>query len=65
MCLEAGGHVTIVKLHLSANARTLIAHMHVLRVPATILAYDPEGATHTTQAILTIHAAKAARHHEN
>ncbi|MFZ1925148.1 MAG: choice-of-anchor Q domain-containing protein [Solirubrobacteraceae bacterium] len=61
----AGGHVTTVKLHLSANARTLLAHVHVLRVRATILAHDPEGATHTTQASLTIHAAKAARDHEN
>ena len=53
-----GGHMTTVKLRLSPKACALLAHM-VLRVRATIVARDPAGATHTTQTILTIHAANA------
>jgi hypothetical protein len=61
----AGGDATTVKLHLSAKARTLLARAHVLRVRATIVAHDPAGATHTTQAIVTIHAAKASHSHKS
>jgi hypothetical protein len=57
----AGGHVTRVKLHLSAKARALLAsaRAHLLRARATVFAHDPAGNTHTTQSTVTIRAAKA------
>jgi len=57
----AGGQVATVKLHLSAKARRLLAHTHVLRVRATIVSHDPAGAPHTTQAVVTIRPANAKR----
>jgi hypothetical protein len=53
--------VITVKLHLSAEGRTLLARRHVLHGPATIVAGDAAGATHTSQATITIHTAKAPR----
>jgi hypothetical protein len=61
----AGGHATTVKLHLSGKARTLLARTHVLHARATIVAHDPAGATHTTQTIVTIRAAKATHGHKS
>jgi hypothetical protein len=55
----AGGKVTLVKLHLSAKARTLLARLHVLHARATVVAHDPAGASHTTQVIVTLRAAEA------
>ena len=55
----AGGRVTTVKLHLTATARAMLAHAHVLRVRATIVAHDAAGARHTTQTTVTIRLAKA------
>jgi hypothetical protein len=49
----------MIKLHLSAKARGLLARSPVLRTRATIVARNPAGATHTTQSIVTIHAASA------
>jgi len=57
----AGGHVTTVKLHLSAKARALLARTHVLRARATIVAHDPAGATHTTETIVTLRAPSTHR----
>jgi PKD repeat protein len=54
----AGGKVTTVKLHLSAKTRALLARLHTLRARATVVAHDPAGATHTTQSIVTLRAAK-------
>ncbi len=54
----AAGHSTTVTLHLSATARKLLARTHMLRARATIVAHDPAGATHTTQTVVTIRAAK-------
>jgi hypothetical protein len=54
----AAGHSTTVTLHLSATARKLLARTHVLRARVTIVAHDPAGATHTTQTVVTIRAAK-------
>ncbi len=56
----AGGHVTTVKLHLSAKARKLLARTHVLHALATIVAHDPSGATHTTQTTVAIRLVKAS-----
>ncbi len=58
----AGGKVTAVKLHLSAKARVLLARSRTLRARATLVAHDPAGATHTTQAIVTLRAAKLTHH---
>ena len=60
----AGGHVTTVKLHLSAKARMFLARTRVLRARATIVAHDPSGATHTTQTTVAIRSAKAAHSHK-
>ncbi len=60
-----GGHVQAITLHLSAAARTLLARSgsHGLRVRVSILARDSAGVAHPMQAVLTIHAAKAKKHH--
>ena len=60
-----GEHATTVKLHLSGKARTLLARTHALHARATIVAHDPTGATHTTQTIVTIRAAKATHGHKS
>lgn len=57
----AGGQTTIVKLHLSAQARKLLARVHVLHARATIVAHDATGATHTLQTIVTIRVVKPAQ----
>jgi PKD repeat protein len=58
----AGGADTTITLHLSSKARALLAKEHTLRVRATLLAHDLQGAHHTTQTIVVLHAAKAAHH---
>jgi PKD repeat protein len=55
----SGGKTKAVTLHLSAKARGLLARSHLLRVRATIVAHDPSGATHTTQAVVTLRGPKA------
>lgn len=55
----AGGHLKSVTLKLSPKARKLLARTHVLRAKATIAAHDPAGATHTSQATVTLRVAKA------
>jgi phosphodiesterase/alkaline phosphatase D-like protein len=57
----AGGHVKTIKLHLSAKARKLLAHSHVLRARATIVAHDPAGGTHTARTLVTIVQARVSR----
>ena len=59
----AGGQAKVVTLQLSATARALLAHAHVLRVRATITARDPAGAKHTVQTIVTLRPPKATGHH--
>jgi hypothetical protein len=56
-----GGKIKAVTLRLSKKARALLTRTHLLRARATIVAHDPAGATHTTQTIVTLHAAKAKR----
>ncbi len=58
----AGGKTTTVKLHLSAKARVLLARSRTLRARATLVAHTPVGATHTTQTIVTLRAAKLTHH---
>jgi PKD domain len=59
-----GGHLQTVTLHLSAPARSLLAHSGArgLRVRVTILGRDSAGSVHTTTTLVTIHAAKAKTH---
>jgi hypothetical protein len=60
----AGGQVKTVTLHLSSQARAVLARSHVLSARATILAHDPLGASHTTLVTVTLRLAKpAAKHH--
>ena len=55
-----GGRVKVVTLHLSAEARALLARAHVLRVRATLQAHDPAGATRTTQTIVTLRLGRSS-----
>jgi hypothetical protein len=55
----AGGKLRVITLHLSKKARALLARSHTLRVRATLVARDPQGASHTTRMIVTLHAPKA------
>jgi hypothetical protein len=57
-----GGKVVAVTLHLSAQARALLARSHSLRARATLIAHDPLGASHTTRTIVTLRASRAQRH---
>jgi PKD repeat protein len=58
----AGGQIKALTLHLTAKGRAYLARVHTLRVRATIVARDSAGAMHTTQSVLTLHAAKAKHH---
>jgi PKD repeat protein len=57
----AGGRQKSVKLSLSAKARVLLAHAHVLHVQALIVASDLAGEKHTTQTNVTLYAHRATR----
>lgn len=61
----AGGNAKKVTLHLSAKGRALLAHAHVLRARAILLARNAEGASTTRTAVVTLRAAKKskAKHH--
>lgn len=61
----AGGAAATMKLHLSSKARTLLARTNVLRARATIVSHDSAGATHTTQTVVTIHAARTTHGHKS
>ncbi len=50
----AGGRVESVALRLSARGRALLAARRRLPARATIIARDPAGAVHTTQATITL-----------
>jgi hypothetical protein len=53
-----GGSVKTVTLHLSSKGRKLLKRVHSLKVRLTILARNPQGASHTTVSVITLHAAK-------
>ncbi len=59
----AGGKLLAVRLHLSTQAKKLLAKMHTVRARVTVLARNPQGATHTSTAIVTLKAAKKRRRH--
>jgi hypothetical protein len=56
-----GGQTETATLHLSAKAKTLLARSHTLGARATIVAHNAAGASVTTLAVLSLHAAKG--HH--
>ncbi len=58
----AGGQVKAVTLHLSTQARALLAHSHVLRARTTLVAHDPAGASHTAQVVVTLRPAPRKHH---
>ncbi len=58
----SGGTVKAVTLHLSAKGRALLAHSHVLRTRATIVARDSGGVAHTTPILVTLRLAKPKHH---
>ncbi len=47
-----------ITLHLSAKAKKLLAKSHTIRAKATLIARNPQGATHTTVLTLVLKAAK-------
>jgi thermitase len=57
----AGGHVKRVRMRLSAKARKLLKHAHVLHAQATIVAHDPTGATHAVTRSVTLRPLKLKR----
>ncbi len=56
-----GGGVGVVTLHLSPRASALLTRSRALRARATIVAHDPQGASHTAQTVVTLHAPRARR----
>ncbi|HLH14382.1 MAG TPA: hypothetical protein VKV16_06300, partial [Solirubrobacteraceae bacterium] len=50
----AGGHVSAVRLRLSATARALLAGAHRLRLQATIRARDPAGADYSARVTVIV-----------
>jgi hypothetical protein len=56
-----GGEVKTVTLHLSAQARKLLARSRMLRVRATIFAHNPTGGIHTGQTIATLRVHETRR----
>ncbi len=53
-----GGSSKTITLHLSSQARALLAHSHVLKARATIVAHDSTGASHTTVLTVTLKLVK-------
>ncbi len=59
----AGGGSQAVTLHLSAPARALLGHAHLLQARATVASHDPAGEKATTTKVLTLRPAKAKKKH--
>jgi hypothetical protein len=57
----SGGQTKTITLHLSAKARSLLAHSHVLRVRATVVAHNALGATSTVASVVTLRPAAKKR----
>ncbi len=57
----AGGSSKAVALHLSAQARSLLAHLHLLHATATFVAHD-SATTRTTTANVTLRPASGKKH---
>ena len=61
----AGGTVQTVKLQLSGKARKLLQRMKTVRARATIFARNKEGASVTTQAVVTLKLAAKKKKHKH
>ncbi len=59
----AAGQTKTVTVHLSAKGRKLLAKLKKVLAKATVVARNPEGASVTTSATVTIKVAKAKAHH--
>jgi PKD repeat protein len=59
----AGGQAKTITLHLSSKARSLLAHAHVLRARATVVAHDTTMTSATTQSVITLRLAPVAHKH--
>jgi PKD repeat protein len=57
----SGGKQKRIVLHLSRQARALLARLHVLRAQALIAARDQAGASHTTRLAVIVRSASSAR----
>jgi Immunoglobulin I-set domain len=53
----SGGQTKTVTLHLSSKARALLAHSHLLRVKATVVARNALGASSTVASVVTLRLA--------
>ncbi len=56
-----GGDQRSFTLHLTSEARALLASVHVVRVQATLIAHDPSGHVHTTRTDVTLRASKGSQ----
>ena len=56
--MVSGGQTKTVTLHLSSKARALLAHSHVLRVKATVIAHNALGASSTVASVVTLRPAQ-------
>jgi hypothetical protein len=54
----AAGQVKVVKLHLSAKAKTLLAKLRTIRARVTVVAHNPQGTAGTATAVVTLKAKK-------
>ena len=54
-----GGQTKTITLHLSAQARKLLAKAHVLHARATVVSHDPAGGTVTAAGLITLRPAPA------
>jgi hypothetical protein len=59
----SGGTQRTVVLHISRQARSLLARLRTLQAQAIVAAHDPSGATHTTQLGVTVQATKSGAKH--
>ncbi len=58
----AGGQAKTITLHLSAPARTLLAHSHTLAGLATLIAHDSTGASRTVSSHVTLRLVVKHKH---
>jgi hypothetical protein len=60
----AGGQTKAIALHLSAKAKALLAHSHLLRAQATLIAHDTAGVSRTVKATVSLRLAKPSHGHK-
>ncbi len=60
----AGGATKALTLHLSSRARSLLAHSHLLRAQASLVAHDSTGVTRTVKTAITLRLTKSSSSHK-